>query len=204
MKLGHGWVIICHREHGNNCLSMPKSQLIPVGERAHRSLFTPQVSIAAFRVCLLSGKCHSFVGYQIGGHFAQLLWLCGEKRCVVNKKHWFQQNYMKITHIMMDQFTDRIDRITHWAVGNVVIISKVWSLNMLQIKFMGISCEIALWWISQNIFDGKSDKGLVPSCKQAITWVSCNPDLCHHMVSLGHKELAVRVVWFHAQYKLWV
>ena len=25
--------------------------------------------------------------------------------------------------------------------------------------------------------------------QQAITWASVDPDLCHHMVSLGHNEL---------------
>ena len=30
---------------------------------------------------------------------------------------------------------------------------------------------------------------MVPSRQQAITWVDVDPDLCRHMVSLGHNEL---------------
>ena len=49
---------------------------------------------------------------------------------------------------------------------------------------------IGLHWWSVNIGSGN---GLVPSgnnCQQqAITWANVDPDLCRHMVSLGHNEL---------------
>ena len=59
--------------------------------------------------------------------------------------------------------------------------------RILVIDGWGISCEIALiwmtlglhWW-SVNIGSGNG---------WAITWASVDPDLCHHMVSLGHNEL---------------
>ena len=52
----------------------------------------------------------------------------------------------------------------------------------------GISCEITLIWMSLY-FTGVSidwGNGLV---QQAITWANFDPDLCRHMVSLGHNEL---------------
>ena len=57
------------------------------------------------------------------------------------------------------------------------------SKHMLWITFMGTSCEIALRWIPQNIFDDKSTlvQVIVGACwHQAITWRNVDPDLCCH------------------------
>ena len=57
----------------------------------------------------------------------------------------------------------------------------------MRIKFMGISCEIAPRWLSQN-------KSALPGAlrQQAITWTDVKPDLCNHRASLGHTELQTR------------
>ena len=45
-----------------------------------------------------------------------------------------------------------------------------------------------------------SGNGLMPSGnKQAITWANVDPDLCHHMASLGHNEstqCGITISWF--------
>ena len=43
--------------------------------------------------------------------------------------------------------------INSLAPGGVVVFLSVIPKHMLWIKFLGISREIALWWIPQNIFD---------------------------------------------------
>ena len=55
-----------------------------------------------------------------------------------------------------------------------------------------ISCEIALRWISLELTDDKSTLVQVMAWavrQQAITWANVDPDLCHHMASLGYYEL---------------
>ena len=56
----------------------------------------------------------------------------------------------------------------------------------------GISCELALRWMSLHLTDDKSTLVQVMAwCRQqeAITWTNVDPDLCRHMASLGHNEL---------------
>ena len=45
--------------------------------------------------------------------------------------------------------------------------------------------------MSLGFTDDKSTLVQVPGAirQQAITWANVDPDLCHHMVSLGHNEL---------------
>ena len=67
------------------------------------------------------------------------------------------------------------------------IISK----QMIRIKLVGISCELTLRWMPQNVVVlnqhyFRSWLGAVR--QQAITWVSVDPDLCRHIGSLGHNE----------------
>ena len=53
-------------------------------------------------------------------------------------------------------------------------------------------CEIALKWMPQNLTNKKSTLVQVMVwCRQAtsLTWANVDPDLCHHMASLGHTEL---------------
>ena len=50
---------------------------------------------------------------------------------------------------------------------------------MSWIKFMCTSCEITLRWMPQNAFDDTAT---------GIGQVQSDPDLCHHMASLGHNE----------------
>ena len=56
----------------------------------------------------------------------------------------------------------------------------------------GISCEIALIWMSLDFTDDQSTLVQVMAwCRQAkaITWANVDPDLCHQIASLGHSEL---------------
>ena len=48
----------------------------------------------------------------------------------------------------------------------------------------GISCEIALIWMSLDFTDDQSTLVQVI----AITWANVDPDLCRHMASLIHNE----------------
>ena len=48
-------------------------------------------------------------------------------------------------------------KLTHWPQGNVAIILKtIISENMLWIKIISTSCEIALWWMPSNTIDDRS------------------------------------------------
>ena len=44
-------------------------------------------------------------------------------------------------------------RLTHWPLGDVVVVLKVFSPDMLCIYFMRNSSEMPLRWMLQNIFD---------------------------------------------------
>ena len=55
---------------------------------------------------------------------------------------------------------------------------------MVGIGGWGISYEITLRWNPIDLTDDKSTFR-----QQAITWANVDPDLCHHMASLGHNEL---------------
>ena len=57
---------------------------------------------------------------------------------------------------------------------------------MLQIKFVSISTEIALWWIPQNTFDDNigSGNGLVPSGSKPLP----EPMLTQIYVAIWHLE----------------
>ena len=57
----------------------------------------------------------------------------------------------------------------------------------------GISCEIALLWMSLDFTDDQSTLVQVMAWavrQQAITWANVDPDLCCHMASLGPSELS--------------
>ena len=73
-----------------------------------------------------------------------------------------------------------------WITSREVIF-KLFSVNDVR----GISCEIALRWMSLDFTDDKSTLGsghewLATTRQQAITWAIADPDLCHDMVSLAH------------------
>ena len=64
--------------------------------------------------------------------------------------------------------------------------------RILMIDGWGNSCEIALIWMSLDFTDDQSTLFQVMAGavrQQAITWDNVDPDLCRHMVSLGHNEL---------------
>ena len=64
----------------------------------------------------------------------------------------------------------------------------------------GISCEIACKWSSLGLTDDKSMLVLVMALchqQQAITRAMADPILCHYIMSLGHKELMMVLVWVH-------
>ena len=61
---------------------------------------------------------------------------------------------------------------------------------ILWIKFMSTSCEIALRWMPWSTFYDKSILiQVIAWCRQTINWSNVDPDLHHHMVSIGHNEL---------------
>ena len=68
--------------------------------------------------------------------------------------------------------------------------------RILVIDGWGISCEIALIWMSMDFTDDQSTLVQVMAwCHQAtshyltVTWANVDPDLCCHMAPLGHNEL---------------
>ena len=64
--------------------------------------------------------------------------------------------------------------------------------QILVIDGSGISCEIALIWMSLDFIDDQSTLVQVMAwCRQATSHYLSNvdPDLCRHMVSLAHDEL---------------
>ena len=58
---------------------------------------------------------------------------------------------------------------------------------ILAINGRGISCEIALIWMSLDFTDGAVGQ-------QAISWTSVDQDLERHMASLGPNELIFAVM----------
>ena len=64
--------------------------------------------------------------------------------------------------------------------------------GILLIDSWGIACEIALIWMSVDFTDDQSTfvQVMIGAVRQqAITWTNVDPDLWHHMASLGHNEL---------------
>ena len=58
----------------------------------------------------------------------------------------------------------------------------------------GISCEIALIWMSLDFADDQSTLVQVmlgAIRQQAITWANVDSVLCHHLASLGPNELTL-------------
>ena len=83
--------------------------------------------------------------------------------------------------------------VPEWGVSNLYIYHSYISEHMWLKKLIS-TCEIALGWMPLNTFDDESTLAQVMAwcCKQqAITWGIVDPDLCHHLVSLGHNELTV-------------
>ena len=81
-----------------------------------------------------------------------------------------------------------------WNSWHVIFI------QILVIDGWGISCEIALIWMSLDFADDQSTLvQVIAWCRraavrqQAITWGHVDPDLCRHMALLGHSELTL--VW---------
>ena len=65
---------------------------------------------------------------------------------------------------------------------------------MLILEIDSISCEITLRWMSQDFTDDKSTMVQVMAWgrrQKAITWANVDPNLCHHMVSLGHNGFLI-------------
>ena len=78
----------------------------------------------------------------------------------------------------------RLKQNIRWIIFKLILVIDGW----------GISCEIALKWLSQDRTDDKSPLVQVMATKQqAITWAHIGPDLCCHMASLGHKKLWVQI-----------
>ena len=66
---------------------------------------------------------------------------------------------------------------------------------MLEIKFINTGLEIGHEWMSQNTFDKSKFRYWFGTIRQqAITWTSVDPDLCHHVASLGHNVSILKVL----------
>ena len=83
-------------------------------------------------------------------------------------------------------------QLTHWPLGNLNGILDIFK-HILVIDEWGISCEIALIWMSLDFTDDQST--LVAWRQQAITWANVDQDLCRHMASLGYNELKMHWNW---------
>ena len=81
------------------------------------------------------------------------------------------------------------EHLTHWPLGDVVVIVRVYSPNAYQNKFMVTSCEIARMWIPQNIFDDQLTLVQIMAWRLAITWTNVDPVLCQQIAWPGHNEL---------------
>ena len=98
--------------------------------------------------------------------------------------------------------------LTHWPLGDLKEI-----LDQLILKLISVTdgLGISVWWNCPQMqitgphwwwVNTGSGNGLVPSdnkslaepimwWQQAISWFNVNPDLCHHMASLGHTMLTL-------------
>ena len=60
-----------------------------------------------------------------------------------------------------------------------------------QNSSLGIQCKIALGWIPHNLtYENSTLLQKTTWCHEA-TWVKAEPEKCHHMTSLGCKELMI-------------
>ena len=68
-----------------------------------------------------------------------------------------------------------------WVIFKLILVVNGW----------GISCGTALIWVSlDHTYDKSTLVQVMAWCRQATsTWANADPDLCHHMASLGHNEL---------------
>ena len=65
----------------------------------------------------------------------------------------------------------------------------------LTIDGWGIPCEIALIWL--DVTEDQSTLVQVMAWyRQATTWANVDPDLCRHIVALGHNELTLSMLNF--------
>ena len=100
-----------------------------------------------------------------------------------------------------------------WEITNSLAPGKFeWNFRhvifkqILVIDGWGIFCEIALMWMSLDFTDDQSTLVQVMAwCRQAttITWANVDPDLCHHMVSLGHNELITKDNFLKSYLAMW-
>ena len=68
------------------------------------------------------------------------------------------------------QHTFILNSLAPGRCGSDFDFKSIISENMLGIKFMRTSCEIALWWMPQNTFDGKSTLVQIMAwCRQATS-----------------------------------
>ena len=81
---------------------------------------------------------------------------------------------------------------SHWPLGNEDKLLNKYIIFKLTwvIRGWGISCEIALRWMSLNLIGDKSILARVMAwCHRATSWDNVDPHLFVYMVSLGHNEL---------------
>ena len=93
---------------------------------------------------------------------------------------WWQRSGVRIYRIVTGVTSDVCVPSTHLVFKQILVIDG-W----------GISCKIALLWMSLDFTDDQSMLVQVLLCavkQQAITWANVDPDLCCHMMSLGQNE----------------
>ena len=101
--------------------------------------------------------------------------------------------YWSRSAIRQSMSSSAIFTLTHWPWE---IRTKFYICNfkwILVIDGWGISCEIALIWMSLDVTDDQSTLVQVLACwQQAITWTSVDPDLC---AIWRHWATMLRTIW---------
>ena len=108
----------------------------------------------------------------------------------------------KVYSVNTDKYHTSLSKINSLSLGGVAVIlmkSKIYKLIILN-SSLGIRCKIAGRWMPWNLI---SDKSMLIQVlvwfhritQQAITWDNVEPDLCHHIVSLGHNGLTSDPLW---------
>ena len=92
----------------------------------------------------------------------------------------------RVTMTFLVEFNSLVSGKFEWSFRFLIL----WIIYVID--GWGISCKLALRWMSLDLTDDKTTLVQVMAwCvrQQAITWADVDPDLCRHMASLGPNEL---------------
>ena len=110
--------------------------------------------------------------------------MCYNRHCVsiVDADELVLQHQVISSHKADQYLISRSFQLTHWPLGNVPVIFRVFFPNSLY-KIVVQSLQKTSQMMSQHwLWFGAVRQ-------QAIIWANVDPDLCHHMTSLRHNEL---------------